>query len=177
MASAISSTNLVENELNPWTFKVVTPSDSLIANFEEWGKTKSIAPRLRSFNRAKKWISNLLKHPFKVPEAHKLRHIDTCIALEHMINATAMPGGVTYEDYLRSCLAPALVKEDVKATPECFPNPNLDINDVKEVSEVSKISGGDSKDISGGDSKFDMIAAQAVSGGTPATDTNDEEAF
>ena len=101
-----SSTPSVDVELNPWTVEIVTPSDNLIATFEKWDKTKSTAPRLRSFNRARKWISNLLKRPFKVPEAHKLRHIDTLNALEDMINATAMPGGVTYEEYLRSCLAP-----------------------------------------------------------------------
>ena len=97
--------------INPGTVDVVTPSDSLIAKFEEWDKTKSTASRLRSFNRARKWVSNLLKRPFKVPEAHKMRHIDTLNALENMINAMAMPGGVSYDDYLRSCLAPLPVQK------------------------------------------------------------------
>ena len=100
MATTSSSTILGDIKVNPWSVEVVTPSDSLIAKFDQWDKTKSTAPRLRSFNRARKWVSNLLKRPFKVPEAHKLRHSDTMMALEDMINATAMPGGITYEDYL-----------------------------------------------------------------------------
>ena len=92
--------------MDPWSVKVVTPSESLIAHFDKWDMTKSNASKLRSFNRARKWISNLLKRQFKVPEAHKLRHIDTMNALQHMIDSTAMPGGMSYEDYLRSCLAP-----------------------------------------------------------------------
>ena len=84
--------------MDPWSVKVVTPSESLIAHFDKWDMTKSNASKLRSFNRARKWISNLLKRQFKVPEAHKLRHIDTMNALQHMIDSTAMPGGMSYED-------------------------------------------------------------------------------
>ena len=78
----------------------------MIAKFEEFDKTKSTARKLRSFNRAKKWLSNLLKIPFEVHDAHKLRNIDSMMALEHMIDSLAMPGGVTYDEYLVQCLAP-----------------------------------------------------------------------
>ena len=91
---------------SPWNVEVVTPSTSLISKFDEFDKTRSTAPKLRSFNRARKWISNLLKRDFKVPEAHKLRNIDSMMALEHMIDSLAMPGGMSYEEYLWSCLAP-----------------------------------------------------------------------
>ena len=66
--------------MNPWAVDVVTPSDYLITKFEEFDKTKTIAPPLHSFNRARKWVSNLLKRSFKIPEAHKLRHIDTTMS-------------------------------------------------------------------------------------------------
>ena len=110
----MASSKVVDQKFNVWSVNVVTPSDYLITKFEEWDKTKTAAPRLRSFNRARKWVSNLLKRDFKIPEAHKLRHIDTNMALEHMINALAMPGGITYDEYIRSCLAPLPIQNDDK---------------------------------------------------------------
>ena len=86
MAFALMSTKILDKNVSPWTVEVVTPSDLLISKFEEYDKTKSTAPRLRSFNRAKKWISNLLKRQFKVLEAHRLRHIDINLALQHTPN-------------------------------------------------------------------------------------------
>ena len=65
-----------ENKINPWTIDVITPSDSLISKFAKWDKTKTSSSKRRSFNRARKWISDLLKRPFKIHENEKLRHID-----------------------------------------------------------------------------------------------------
>ena len=87
--SAISAS--MDVNTSPWSIEVITPSDNLIAKFHNWDNTKSTSSRLRSFNRARKWISDLLKRHFKVPEAHKLRHCDIVNALDDMINTTAMP--------------------------------------------------------------------------------------
>ena len=106
----------LSGEVDPWTVEVITPSDSLIAKFQKWDSSKSTTSRLRSFNRARKWISNLLRRDFKVPDAHKLRHSDIINSLDDMINATAMPGGIPYDDYLRSCLAPLPNQKDDKTT-------------------------------------------------------------
>ena len=103
MASTTPNTTVSDGKINPWNIQIVTPSPALIAKFEEFDKTKSTARKLRSFNRAKKWLSNLLKIPFEVNDAHKLRNIDSMMALEHMIDSLAMPGGVTYEEYLVQC--------------------------------------------------------------------------
>ena len=92
--------------MDPWSVEFVTPSDTLIAKFATWDKTKSNASKRRSFNRARKWISDLLKRPFNIPENEKLRHIDTTKAFEDIINEMTMLGGKTYEEHLRSCLAP-----------------------------------------------------------------------
>ena len=142
MASAAPSNKLVDLKVNPWTIEIVTPSDSLIAEFEIWDKTKSTALRLCSFNRARMGLINLLKRPFKIPEAHKLRHVDTVMALEHMVNAMAMPGGVSYEDYLRSCLAPLpvlKVQEDEKITTETHEDSKFDSLEVQKISgDVSR---------------------------------------
>ena len=109
MATSVPPATL-SSIIDPWTVEVITPSDSLIANFQKWDLSKSTTSRLRSFNRARKWISNLLRRDFKVPDAHKLRHSDIMNALDNMINATAMPGGISYEDYFRSYLAPLPIK-------------------------------------------------------------------
>ena len=92
---------------------VVTPSELHIAKFLSWDKSKSSAPRLRSFNRARKWVSNLLKRPFNVSDAHKLRNIDSMMALQHMIDSMAMPGGISYEDYLRKCMAILPIQKEI----------------------------------------------------------------
>ena len=131
----------MDKNMSPWSVEVVTPSDYLIKRFEEWDQTKSSASRLRSFNRARKWISNLLKRSFKVPEAHKLRHIDTMKALEHMINAMAMPGGVSYEDYLRSCLAPLPIQNETKPAPNQDPNlVTIEVHEVPKTSEDTNVT-------------------------------------
>ena len=102
----------MDSNSDPWAVEIITPSTSLISKFENYDKTKSNASKRRSFNRARKWISDLLKRPFKIAENEKLRHIDIVLALEDMTNALAMPGGVTYEEYLRSCLAPLPIHSD-----------------------------------------------------------------
>ena len=40
------------------------------------------------------------------------------MALEDMVNAMAMPGGVTYDEYLRSCLAPVPIQDKVQKVSE-----------------------------------------------------------
>ena len=84
--------------------------------FSNWDKTKSNASKLRSFNRARKWISDLLKRPFNIPENEKLRHIDTTKAFEDIINEMTMLGGKTYEEHLRSCLAPLPIQHESVAS-------------------------------------------------------------
>ena len=59
---------------------------------------------MRSFNRAKQWISRLLNRPFSVPQAHRMRQEDLQKAVDHMVSAHA--SGVLHMDYLRSCLEP-----------------------------------------------------------------------
>ena len=58
-------------------------------------------------------MSDLLKRPLKIPETYKLRNVDILKALEDMIDSMAMPGGLTYNEYLLSCLAP-LPKQELE---------------------------------------------------------------
>ena len=66
----------MDSNSDPWAVEFITPSVSLISKFEHWDKSKSNASKRRAFNRARKWISDLLKRPFGRSENEKLRHID-----------------------------------------------------------------------------------------------------
>ena len=91
--------------MDPWSEStVITPSESLINLFQEWNKTKSSENRLVSYNRAKQWISRLLKKSVSIPQGHRMRQEDLQNALDHMIDAHSC--GVTQLEYLKSCLAP-----------------------------------------------------------------------
>ena len=97
--------------MDPWKVgAVITPSVSLVNQFHAWDKTKALDKRMRSFNRAKQWISKLLSRPLSVPNTHKMRHEDLQNAVDHMVSAHAR--GLSHVDYLRSCLAPDLVQID-----------------------------------------------------------------
>ena len=97
----------VLNQSSPWNIKVITPSNSLIEKFEKWDKSKFSAHKLRSYHRARKWVSDLLKRSLKIPDTYKLRNVDVLNALQDMVDSMAMPGGLTYDEYLTSCLAPS----------------------------------------------------------------------
>ena len=93
-------------------------------------------------------------------KAHKLRHIDTTKALEHMIDAIAMPGGISYEDYLRSCLAPLPTSNDTKKDSSL---PSLEVQEVTKIHETVKVS-------------TDIIEAVSAMGAV-ASDGNEDEFF
>ena len=127
---------MVLKNFDPWSLEVITPSESLISKFYKFDKTKSSVTKRRAFNRARKWISDLLKRPFNIPDSDRMRHIDVLMALEDMTNQLAMPGGVTYEKYLKSCLAPPLpIKDQVHIPKTITQDLNHEDNDKQESSE------------------------------------------
>ena len=90
--------------MDPWKVDVITPSVTLVDQFHLWDETKAKEKRMRSFNRAKQWISRLLNRPFSVQPAHRMRQEDLQNAVDHMVSAHA--NGISHLDYLRSCLGP-----------------------------------------------------------------------
>ena len=96
---------------DPLTFKGVNPSTNLVDLFEKWDKTKTSMKRNICFNRAKIWISRLLKREDQVSLAPKLRHEDIQQALDHMFHE-CFARGMSPKDYLDFCIAP--VHNDVK---------------------------------------------------------------
>ena len=115
----------MEKSVDPWNTEVkITPSASLIQQFQDWDLTKSSVKKLCSFNRAKQWIALLLNRPVVTPNGHKMRLVDHLAAIDHM--ARAHRSGISHDDYLRSCLAPTLV------------NAKVDTNNSAKVADESK---------------------------------------
>ena len=122
---------VVVKEIYTWDVDVITPSESLINKFSNWDKSKSSALKLRSYNRARKWVSDLLKRPLIIPDSHELRNLDLINALEDMTDALAMPGGITYDQYLVSCLAPPR-SQDSEQDDDLFQDAEDQPNDTKK---------------------------------------------
>ena len=132
----------MDKSVDPWNLDaIITPSDSLIQQFQDWDQTKSSVKKLCSFNRAKQWIALLLNRPIATPNGHKMRLVDHLSAINHM--AKAHSSGISHDDYLRSCLAPALTKVETKVDTnnsanvedKVDTNVSVALNDVDKVEE------------------------------------------
>ena len=64
-----------EEEWNPWLVKQVHPSDLIVDKFQSWDSTAA-KPRLKAWNRAKKWLSDIIGLPFDPPNGHSSRVFD-----------------------------------------------------------------------------------------------------
>ena len=90
-------------DLSPWKAgDPITPKESLVDLFYGWDETKSKS-KLRSFQRAKEWISKLMKIPFPgLSSANKMRKEDLNKAISHMVDSLTL--GSNLDDYIKSCL-------------------------------------------------------------------------
>ena len=123
--------------VDPWNMEVkITPSATLIQQFQDWDLTKSSVKKLCSFNRAKQWIALLLNRPIVTPNGHKMRLVDHLAAIDHM--ARAHRSGISHDDYLRSCLAPTLenAKVDTNNSAKVADEPKIDTNVKIVISDV-----------------------------------------
>jgi hypothetical protein len=119
----------MDKSVDPWNMEVkITPSATLIQQFQDWDLTKSSVKKLCSFNRAKQWIALLLNRPIVTPNGHKMRLVDHLAAIDHM--ARAHRSGISHDDYLRSCLAPTLenAKVDTNNSAKVADEPKIDTN-------------------------------------------------
>ena len=88
-------------------FKGTTnPSSDLVDLFVKWDKSNSAMKRNICFNRAKLWITRLLKREDQAPLATKLRHEDIQNALDHMFHV-CFESGMSPKNYLDFCIATA----------------------------------------------------------------------
>ena len=109
------------------------PKDDLVEIFHGWDRTKDKS-KLRSFHRAKEWISTLLKCPStELPKGHNMRQIDYRNALEHMLEP--LRSGASLETYIKSIL-----KEPKKDLPQ-IPDSGLQVqNGADDNSQQTLIS-------------------------------------
>ena len=133
--------------MDPWNMEFIDPSEYLISMFDKFDNTKSSASKRRSFHRAKKWISDLLQLPYKISDNDKLRHIDVVKALEDMTKCLAMPGGMSYDEYLKLCLKASptsaqIAISDNNKTQEVPETPSEEENfqDAEDTEEIHKIN-------------------------------------
>ena len=70
---------------NPWKVDQVHPSDIIVNKFQTWDKTQNSRLRLKAWNRAKKWVSDLIRLDYDPPSGHGLRMVDKDNALQFLI--------------------------------------------------------------------------------------------
>ena len=67
MCTKVVSMTLMASETNnnykwnPWKVDQVHPSDIIVNKFQTWDKTQNSRLRLKAWNRAKKWVSDLIR--------------------------------------------------------------------------------------------------------------------
>ena len=80
--------------------KQVHPIDLIVDKFQSWDSTAA-KPRLKAWNRAKKWLSEIVRLPFDPPNCHSLRISDKDNAFMYLTEV--MSTGVPFRDFLKSC--------------------------------------------------------------------------
>ena len=78
---------------NPWTVTEVNPSDLILNKFESWDNSSiDSKPRQKAWNRAEKWLCDILKLPCESNPGNKLMVIDKdkCIQISDRINASRL---------------------------------------------------------------------------------------
>ena len=93
---------MVVNDWNPWKVKEIKPSNLILDKFESW--EKSVNPRQKAWNRATKWLSDIIQLPCEETAGNKLRSIDRDNALKFLTNSIYLD--TSFDNFLRSCMLP-----------------------------------------------------------------------
>ena len=104
MASTASAANKTYN-WNPWKVEQVHPSDLIVDKFQSWDKTQDPKPRQKAWNRARKWVSDLIRLAYDPPSGQGLRVVDKDNALKFLIE-NMHEGKTTFENFLCMCMKP-----------------------------------------------------------------------
>ena len=91
---------VVEDPWNPWKVKEIKPSDLILDKFESW--ERSANPRQKAWNRAIKWLSEIIQLPCEETAANKLRAIDRDNAFTFLTRAIFVD--TSFDNFLRSCM-------------------------------------------------------------------------
>ena len=93
---------VLEDLWNPWKVKEIKPSDLILDKFESW--ERSTNPRRKAWNRAIKWLSEIIQLPCEETAANKLRAIDRDNAFKFLTGAIFVD--TSFDNFLRSCMNP-----------------------------------------------------------------------
>lgn len=102
--ASVAPKNNSSEDWNPWQIEQVHLSDLIVDKFQSWDKTQDPKPRLKAWNRAKKWVSELIKVQYNPPAGHSLRVLDKDNALQYLIEV--MYDGTSFENFLRLYMIP-----------------------------------------------------------------------
>ena len=87
-------------DFDPWKVKEIKPSDLILDKFESW--ERSANPRQKAWNRAIKWLSEIIQLPCEETASNKLRAIDKDNAFKFLTRAIFVDK--SFDNFLRSCM-------------------------------------------------------------------------
>ena len=93
----------MDSDWNPWTVKDIKPSLLILDEFESWDKFTA-NPRQKAWNRAIKWLSDIIQLPCEETAGNHLRVIDKDQAFKFLTRSIFVDK--SFDNFLRSCMIP-----------------------------------------------------------------------
>ena len=91
------------SDWNPWNVKDIKPSLLILDEFESWDKFTA-NPRQKAWNRAIKWLSDIIQLPCEETAGNHLRVIDKDQAFKFLTRSIFVDK--SFDNFLRSCMIP-----------------------------------------------------------------------
>ena len=93
----------MDSDWNPWNVKDIKPSLLILDEFESWDKFTA-NPRQKAWNRAIKWLSDIIQLPCEETAGNHLRVIDKDQAFKFLTRSIFVDK--SFDNFLRSCMIP-----------------------------------------------------------------------
>ena len=135
-----------DDDWNPWMVKQIHPSDSLVDKFQSWDSAAA-KPRLKAWNRAKQWLSTIIRHPFNPPIGHELRVNDRDKAFLYLTEE--MSKNVSFSDFLKSSMIPPTKPDSVAISAS---NPQGDASGSHEITKSEE------------ETKYETLSSNSLAG-------------
>ena len=93
----------MDSDWDPWKVKDIKPSILILDEFESWDKFTA-NPRQKAWNRAIKWLSDIIQLPCEETAGNHLRVIDKDQAFKFLTRSIFVDK--SFDNFLRSCMIP-----------------------------------------------------------------------
>ena len=93
----------MDSDWNPWNVKDIKPSLLILDEFESWDKFTA-NPRQKAWNRAIKWLSDIIQLPCEETAGNHLRVIEKDQAFKFLTRSIFVDK--SFDNFLRSCMIP-----------------------------------------------------------------------